>query len=78
MTLAVEQAVAARLRAQSIDRALVQDISCVVKGDVIYMTSNELEHGVAARKPVTLRVRKNHQWRISAYASAPSSTTSGN
>lgn len=44
--------------------------SCAITGRVIYLTSNEVEHGgVFARRSVTLRVRKIGQWRISAYTS---------
>lgn len=56
----------ARIEIGSIEAAGAR--SCMVKGDVVYMTSVELTHGgVAARKPVELRVRKDGQWRISGY-----------
>lgn len=44
-------------------------IRCHVQGQVRYVTSNEVEHGgVAARRPVRLRVEWKHDtgWRIAA------------
>ncbi len=41
---------------------------CVVEGDVVYVTSAEAAgRGIASRTPVTLHVRNDGEWRISAY-----------
>ncbi len=43
---------------------------CEVRGDVVYVTSAEAA-GTASREPVTLRLRPDGGWRITAYAAAP-------
>lgn len=51
---------------------------CRVVGDVIYLTSVEMiQGGAALRKPVTLRVSKDGEWRISAFrVTAPAAPNS--
>lgn len=51
---------------------------CRVVGDVIYLTSVEMiQGGAALRKPATLKVSKNGEWRISAFrVTAPATPNS--
>jgi hypothetical protein len=46
-----------------------RDNSCLVEGEVVYLTSVELtEGGTAARESVTLQVVADSAWRVSAYS----------
>lgn len=51
---------------------------CRVVGDVVYLTSVEMVHGGAAlRQPVTLRVSKDGEWRVSTFrVTAPATPNS--
>jgi hypothetical protein len=49
-----------------------RDDSCLVEGEVVYVTSVELtQGGTAARESVTLQVVADSAWRVSAYAPGP-------
>jgi hypothetical protein len=63
-----------RIEVRSVEAG--SDGTCVVQGEVIYVTSVELTRDSSVmREPVTLRLVKSGEWRISTYEiSAPSST----
>lgn len=58
-----------RIEVRSVEPA--EEGGCRVEGVVVYVTSMEVEGEEAVREPVSLRVREDGGWRISAYETAP-------
>lgn len=47
--------------------------ACVVRGDVIHVTSADAPGEVADRQAVTLTLRRNGEWRVAVFDTAPAS-----